>query len=44
MKKKILIISKIICPAVITPMTIAEKNEFGRVVKDDFLARFKYFS
>ncbi len=37
LKKEILIISKIICPTIVTSVTIAEKNEFRGVIKWNFL-------
>jgi hypothetical protein len=34
-KKEILILCKVVCPAVIPPVTIAKKNEFRRIIKRD---------
>jgi hypothetical protein len=36
-KKEALIMGKIICPAIVTPVTVAQEYELGGIVKRDFL-------
>jgi hypothetical protein len=42
MKKDILIGCKIICPAVVTPMTITKEDELRRIIKWDLSGRLEY--
>jgi hypothetical protein len=43
MEKDILIGGEIICPAVVSPMTIAKEDEFRRIIKRDLPRGLEYF-
>ena len=43
MKKDILIGCKIICPAIVSPMTVTKEDELRRIIKWNLFRGFEYF-